>query len=481
MPEQKSLSKGGAFYLLYNVLNMAFPFLTGLYVARTLLPSCIGEVAAAQNLATYFCILAFLGIPTYGLREIAKTMDCREERNKVFSELFVINLISTIIFTIAYFALIFYVPIYRQNLLLYAIVGVSIALNAFNISWLYEGLEEFRFISLRNIVFKILAFLCLVFFVRKQDDYLAYAVITIIGIAGNNIVNMLYFPKYATLSFRKLNLKRHMKSIMFLVMVNLAIEIYSLMDITMMNFMCRKENIAYYKYGISIYKILLQVVNTFTMVLVPRISYYYKQNLMDDFNKLVSKGLKLIIVVSVPMIVGIYFTSDFLIVQMYGLQYANSSLIIKLFSVLLLLSPIGYLLGSRMLLVSGQEHQMVICVGFGAFVNLIGNALLIPKLNEFGATFASIISECVVMVLYVNFGKKHFKLVDVKKTAAKVFISALVMASFLLACAKININEWAKLSIQIVGATILYVTLLYVENEEIAKQYVKALIAKIKP
>ena len=160
----KSLSKGGLYFLIYNVLNMAFPFLTGIYVARKLLPTNIGEVAAAQNLSTYFCILAFLGIPTYGLREIAKTRDNREERNKLFSELYTINLISTVIFTTVYFVLIGIVPIYRQNFVLYSIVGVSIALNAFNISWLYEGLEEFQFISVRNIVFKAVSFVCLILY-----------------------------------------------------------------------------------------------------------------------------------------------------------------------------------------------------------------------------------------------------------------------------------------------------------------------------
>lgn len=480
MSENKSLSKGGAYYLIYNVLNMAFPFLTGLYVARTLLPTNIGEVVAAQNLATYFCILAFLGIPTYGLREIAKTRDCREERNKVFSELYVINLISTVFFTIIYFVLIESIPIYRQNFFLYAIVGLSIALNAFNISWLYEGLEEFRFISVRNIAFKSLTFAFLFIFVRDQDDYLAYAAITIIGTAGNNIVNMLYFPKFATLSFSNLNLKRHLKSILYLVMVNLAIEIYSLMDITMMNFMCHKENIAYYKYGVSIYKILLQVVNTFTMVLVPRISYYYKQNMMDDFNNLVSKGMRLIVITSVPMIVGLFFTSDFLIQQMYGSQYVNSATILKMCSVLLLISPIGYLLGSRMLLVSGHEDKMVICVGLGALVNLIGNALLIPRMQEFGATMASITSGFVVMIVYVTYGKKYFRLVNVGISVIKVIVSAFLMGLFLYVLAKINMNGWIKVAIQIIGAVFIYGTLLFFGKEETTSQYAKILLSKIK-
>ena len=476
----KSLSRGGVYYLIYNVMNLAFPLITGIYVARKLLPANIGEVAAAQNLATYFVILAFLGIPTYGLREIAKTRDSREKRDKLFSELFVINLISTVVFTVAYLLVIFAVPQYRSNIVLYLIVGISIALNAFNISWLYEGLEEFRFTSLRNIVFKAVCLCCLVLFVRGPEDYLLYAGITVIGTAGNYIINMIYAPKFATLSFRNLNVGQHLKPIMFLVTVNLAIEIYSLMDITMMNFISSKDSIAFYKYGNNIEKMLLQVVNTFTMVLVPRLSYYFNEQRTDEFNKLVSKGLKLIIITSIPMIVGLYFTSDFLIRQMYGVQYANSATVLKMFSILLLVSPVGYLLGSRMLLVTDHEKQMVICVGIGAIVNLIGNALLIPRMHEFGATIASILSEIVVMIVYVNFGKKYFKLLNVRQTVFKVLIGAVLMAVYLFACSKLSFNDWIVLALQVVGAVTIYGVTLLLTKEEVAKQYTDDILGKLK-
>ena len=108
--KKKSLSKGGVYYLIYNVLNMAFPFITGIYVARVLLPYDIGAVTAARNLVQYFVRLAFLGIPTYGMREIAKYRDDDAERSKVFSELYVINAISTLVFLVLYLIVIFTVP-----------------------------------------------------------------------------------------------------------------------------------------------------------------------------------------------------------------------------------------------------------------------------------------------------------------------------------------------------------------------------------
>ncbi len=479
MTEKKSLSKGGLYYLIYNVLNLAFPFINGIYVAKVLLPESIGAVAAAQNLAQYFVTFAFLGIPTYGLREIAKVRHDKTERNRVFSELYTINFFSTVLFLVAYLILIFTVEAYRVDVELYLVVGIAIVLNAFNISWLYEGMEEFKFVSLRNIIFKAVSFILLITLVRTKEDVLIYACINVIGTAGNYIVNMVCAPRFVKYSWHGLHLKRHMRSIFYLVAVNLAIELYSMMDVTMMNLMCSKESIAFYKYGHQIEKMLLQVVNTFTIVLIPRISYYYKEAKIDEFNRLISKALKLIIIVSLPMIVGIYYTSDFLMVELYGSPYIVSATILKLFSVLLLISPLGYLLGSRVLLATGHENLMIVSVGIGAMANLIGNIVLIPRYAEFGATIASIISEVIVMLVYIQLGKKYFQLNNVASTVLKAILSVAIMGVYLFFASGLPISGWLVLIFQIIGSVFLYFVTMLVLRDEVVTEYTYSIWRKI--
>lgn len=115
---QKSLVKNSVFYMFYNLLNMLFPFITSIYVARILLPASVGEVAYAQNIVSYFSVLAFLGIPTYGVREIAKVRNNKKELSIVFSELFIINGISTFFFSAAYYFFVISVVAKNSNLLL---------------------------------------------------------------------------------------------------------------------------------------------------------------------------------------------------------------------------------------------------------------------------------------------------------------------------------------------------------------------------
>ena len=282
--QEKSLARNGIVYLLYNVLNVVFPFATGVYVARVLLPTSIGQISYAQNIVQYFVILAFLGLPTYGLREIAKARNDKERLSKLFSELFIINLISTIVFSLAYLILIFSVPAFRENITLYLIVGSLVALNALNICWLYEGREDFSYITLLNLLFKIFSFVLLILIVRDWGEWLIYAGISVIGTAGNYIVNVIHSRKFVKFTFKGLKFKRHLKPIFYLVAVNLAIEIYTLIDITMLGFFCEPDKIAFYSYGSKIYKIFIQILNTFTIVLVPRIANLYKNDQKEEFN-----------------------------------------------------------------------------------------------------------------------------------------------------------------------------------------------------
>lgn len=458
---------------------MLFPFFTNMYVARVLLPSSIGEVAYAQNIVSYFSILAFLGIPTYGVREIAKVRYKKEELSSAFSELLIINFISTLFFSIIYYALIFIASSFRENRILYSVVGITIILNMLNVSWLYEGLEEFGFISLRNAVFKTVMFGLVLLLVKKEQDILSYAAISVFGVAGNNIINIIHANKYICFKINNLNFQRHLKSIFILVVVNLAIEIYTLVDTTMLGIMSTKEHVAYYYYASKVNKILLQITNTITIVLVPRISLYYKEQRMDEFNRLLTKALKIIIIGAVPIIIGLQFTSSFLFSHFFGNAYISSALVERILCTVLVISPIGYLLGSRVMLVSNNESKMATCVCIGAIINLIGNFILIHQFNEVGAALASVISEIVIMIIYIYQGKNIYKLNEYKSTILKVSVASMSEIIILFICNLFS-ESWGKLIIEIFLASCIYVTTLILLKESIVKEFLLMILKKIK-
>lgn len=481
--KEKSIAKNSIYYALYNALNVIFPFISGMYVARILLPDAVGTVAYAQNIAQYFVTFAFLGIPTYGVREIAKVRNDAEARSKIYSELIVINFISTCVFSLIYLALILLVPSFRSNLTLYLVTGSAIALNALNNSWLYEGLEEFKFISFRNIAFKAMCLVLLVLFVRRPENYIRYALITVLGTAGNYVINALYAPKFVKFTLHNLHLKRHIESIILLVVVNLAIELYSLVDVTMLGGLTTSNNVAYYSYASKINKIFVQVINSFTVVIVPRIAFYYKEGRRKDFDRLLSKTLETIFVIAIPIVAGIQICATDAIRLVYGEAFLPSASILRILSFVLIISPIGYLLGSRVLLVVGREKTMVLCVGSGAIVNIIGNSILIPRYVGYGAAIASVFSEIVVMITYLHFGKQYFNINGQGKHLFKICVATIAMVGYLLIIDKCVIGEsngiiFTRLLIQMIGAIAIYFGLLYIFHEPMVRKYSKSIIKK---
>ena len=483
--KDKSIAKNSIYYATYNAFNVIFPFITGMYVARILRPDSVGIVAYAQNIAQYFVIFAFLGIPTYGVREIAKVRNAERERSKVYSELLVINFISTCIFSAIYLLLILSVPSFRSNLPLYLTTGAAIVLNALNNSWLYEGLEEFKFISLRNIAFKALCLMLLVILVKRPEDYIKYAMITVLGTAGNYVLNIAYAPKFVKFTIKDLNLKRHMRSILLLVVVNLAIELYSLVDVTMLGSLSTSRNVAYYTYASKINKIFVQIINSFTLVIVPRIAFYYKEKRKQEFNELLAKTLDTILLISIPIVAGIQICASDAITLIYGTDFLPSANVLRILSFVLIVSPVGYLLGSRVLLVTDNERTMIICVVMGAIANVIGNAILIPKFEEYGASIASVISELIVMLIYIHYGKAYFAIHGETKNIIKIIAAVTAMSIYVISIKRIivggaAINIFVRLIVQVIGALIVYFALLYVMKESMTATYLKKIFRRLK-
>ena len=479
MNKPKSIAINSVYYLIYQVLNVLYPFVMTLYAARILMPAAVGRVGIAQNLASYFVILSFLGIPTYGKREISKARGDKDKLSKLYSELLVINGISTLIFGALYVTLVLSLDQYRANLPLYLITGGAIALNFINNSWLFEGLEEFKFISIRNMIFKGLAMVLLLILVKDEGDYLIYAGLLVFGNFGNYILNIIYAPRITRFTTKGLSFRRHMKPILALVTVNLAIELYSLVDVTMLGHMKGETSVAYYQYAQGINKILQQVINTFTIVIVPRLALYFKEGKTLEFKNLVTKALNTIIVLALPMVAGIWVVADSAIRLLYGDEFINSVPVLRMVAFLVIVSPIGYLLGSRILLVTGHENQMVLCVAVGAAVNIIGNCFFIRLYSEQGAAVSSVISEIVVMVIYICLGSRYYKAeISLMETIKVLFATALmtVSAYFIGTLAEGLI---LKLLLQILtGASVYFITLL-ITKEGLVSEYSARLISKI--
>ena len=300
----KSVSRNSAFSMINKGLSVVFPLVTVSYISRVLGAAGIGEVSSAQNLATYFSMAAALGIPSYGVRAIAQSKRDENSCNKTFSELFAINLISSIIATVVYLITVFCFKINNSNTALALIFSSIIVFNVINIEWVYQGYEEYEYIMIRSFVIKIVSLLLLFIFVRRKSDLVAYAFIICFGSIGNYVLNFINLKRYVKLSFCNISLKKHIRPIMTFFVSVIAIEIYSLLDVSMLTVMSNATSVGYYSNSTKIVKAAANTLTGISAVLMPRFSYLFSEDNKSEIKKLSRQFLNVTFLISVPCCCG---------------------------------------------------------------------------------------------------------------------------------------------------------------------------------
>ena len=349
--QKKSLVKNSIYNVVYRLLNMLFPLATSVYVSHILMASGIGKVSYAQNIVQYFVILAPLGITNYGTREIAKNRLNHELTNHIFSELFLINICSTAICSIIYYSAVTYMDMFADERLLFYVAGLPIIFNAINIEWYYYGNEEYGYIALRSFIVKLISLILLFVFVKTADDYIIYALIYTLGIAGNYIFNITNLHrKNVKIVFKNLSLSRHFKPTFIFLCTTISIELYTLLDTTMLGFLCTDEVVGYYTNSIKLVKILVALITSVGSVLLPRLSFYKNQGKLDECCNIVNKVVAVMLFLSIPCGIGTFILSDKLILVLFGNTFLPANTTVKIATGLIYVLGFSNLFGTQILL-----------------------------------------------------------------------------------------------------------------------------------
>lgn len=474
---QKSLAQNALFNMLYKALTVIFPLVTVSYVSHILGALGIGQVSSAQNFVTYFTMVASLGIPTYGVRAIAKKRIHNNKKltDEVFSELFIINACATTISLISYIIIAaFWINCTELNI----IFSSLIILNYLNIEWVYQGFEEYRYITIRSFIVKILSLCLMLLLIRKPSDIEIYAIIVCFGTAGNYIFNMFRLRKYVRFTISKLNLMQHIKPIIVLFASVLAIELYSLMDVTMLTQLTASENVGYYSNAVKIVKM---VANTFTAigaVLLPRLSLYYAQKNNSELEKTISDFLRVILFISIPSCLGILMVADMVVSILFGNSFMPAITTLRILTPLVIMMPLSGGVFGQLLLTTDNENKFLKSVVIGSVGNIILNMLLIPVLAQNGAAIASVVTEALVTILMIIQCRKMANIIlDYKCLASIIFSACLMCGAIIIVKNYLGVNgSLIALIIDIVVGVIFYLIGLVITKNDM----ITTIIDKIK-
>ena len=422
----KSLVKNTIFNTIYNIANILFPLITSMYISRILLSDGVGQVSYGQNIASYFVTFAALGLPTYGVREIAKVRTDKTKTNRLFTELFCINLLSTLVSTVAFLILIFSVARFKEELGLFLCCGVQIVMNVLNIDWFYQGNEEYGYIALRSITVKVISLLCVIFLVRTRQDYIVYALISSLAVSANYIFNIIHVRKYVSFDFKGLDFKKHFQPLLILAISLFLSSVYSKVDITMLGSMATNKAIGLYSNSHKIVDMLVVASTSISAVFLPRLSYYYNND-KEEFHRLVDVGAQILSLLTFPLTMGVFVLAPHVIEVMYGTDFLPATGVLRIFTLLIIIKGFGNLLCYQLVIATGNEKKRLPAYLAAAILNIVLNYLLIPILYEKGAAIASVISEIAVNVIQLIAMIKILELKINYKNCLKSLMCTFVM------------------------------------------------------
>ena len=441
----KSLAKNSVYNIIYKCMNVVFPLVTAAWVSRILMAEGIGKISSAQNIVQYFTIIAALGLPTYGTKIVATLNGNRKEQSKAFSELFVINAISTIICTIIYYGMIMIFPYFLARWPLFAVCGLAIPFNIINVDWFYQGKEEYGYIMIRSLTIKTISLLACLILVRRSDDVIIYAAITTLVTVLNYVFNVIHIRKYIKFSLKNLEVQQHIKPVFIMLAASIAIEIYTLADTTLLTFFYGDTIVGYYSNAVKGIRIIKVLVSAICAVFLPRLSYYYANGKIDEFDSLINKGIKILLLISIPTALGVALVAGDFVPILFGADFMESILATRILAVSIVSVALSNFFGYQILVTIGKEKQMMISTIIGAIVNIALNFALIIPFKHNGVAIASVITELCVMIYQMLAIRGSFKYDNDKKFMRSILLGNIIMIATVSICMNIIGNSLIRL------------------------------------
>ena len=432
--KKRSLTKNYIYNLSYQIIILILPLLTAPYISRVLGAENIGIYSYTISITTYFVTFGALGIALYGQREIAYLQNDKKEYSKTFYEIILLRAIAMFIsLTIFYFVFVF-----KQNeyQIYYRILLLEIIGNLFDISWFFQGLEEFKKTVMRNTIVKILSLISIFSFVKTRDDLYIYFIIYVLSIFIGNISLWFYLPKYVKkIKIKELNVFRHFKPTIALFIPQIAIQVYTLLDKTMIGtIIADKAEVGYYDQSQKIIKVVLTVVTSLGTVMMPRIANTYAEGNKKKIEEYMSKSFNMVFFLAFPIVFGIIIISDVFVPIFFGDGYIPVINLMKVISPIILLIGLSNVTGTQYLLPTKRQKEFTLSVVFGACVNFSLNMFLIPRYGALGASVGTVLAELTVSCIQAYFVKDDFNIKNIIRLSWKYVFSSLIMFAICSVC-----------------------------------------------
>lgn len=463
----KKILTNYVYNILYQLVKIVLPLVIVPYTLGHLGETTLGISDFAANIASWFILFGTLGVNIYGNRQIARVRDDVEERSRTFFEILFVQFINMAIALMAY--ALYAIFVVERNQTIYFLHCLTVFSSAFEITWFYYGVEDFKTVSIRNIIIKIVGVFFIMMWVKTPADLWLYVVINALSDLFGQIIMYVQLRHY--IHWVKINVfkgyVKHIGATFVLFVPTIAVSIYTLLDQTMLGFLTDDTAyVALYKAAQGFVKMFLYFITSIGAVMMPRIAnLYQKSKDSREVNRYLNATFRLALFLGLPMMVGMISVSPYFIPWYLPKQQSIISLI-QYSSPIIVFISISNVFGMQYLLPIGRNKEYTSSVMVGAFVNFIANLFLIPRYQGVGAAMGSVLAEFSVMAVQYLFVYKEIEI-----HALDSFVR-YVGAAVLMGIVVVGIGEHrgASLTTNFLQAgcgALVYFSLLWISKEKL--------------
>lgn len=475
MSKKKSLKINAFLNTIRTILNIIFPLITFPYISRILQVESIGIYNFCNSILSYFVLIAGLGITSYAIREGTQYRNDRNLISNFVSDVFSINIYSTIISYLFLFLTIFFIKQCKDYSNIILILSLEIIFNTLGVNWVCNIFEDFLFITLQSLFIQILSLVLTFLFVKSQSDLLTYVYIVVFSRVSANILNFVYIKiKFCNFKFKfKCNIKTHLLPILVIFSSSIAVTVYVSSDTTMLGFIKDEYQVGLYSTSVKIYTITKSVISSIVSVLIPRFAYLLNTGNEKEAKKLFSTITNTLIILIFPITIGLFLTSSDIIQLIGGVNYLPASTSLKLLSFAIIFSLFSFLFINCILLPQKKEKIVLIATTISAAVNILLNLFFIPLFGLNGAAVTTIIAELIVCLICCFSVRKEIFIENFFKNLFSVIFSCCIITLEILFIQKMIKLYLIRLISCILISVISYFIILFLTKNQVLLNLIK--------
>jgi O-antigen/teichoic acid export membrane protein len=416
--------------MILTASQFIFPLITVPYVSRVLAPSGTGAVAFSQSVVSYFSLVAMLGISTYGVQACASVRDDRKRLSQTVQELLVILLCSTVIVYAVYILALFTVQQFSADKPLFLISSISLVLGSIGVEWFYQAIEQYEYITVRNIVFKVIGLVLMFWLVRTQQDYRLYALVTVAANGGSNILNVFRLRKFVDFSRKKkLRIRRHFKPILSFFVMTAGQGMATQADLVLLGFMGSSSMVGLYQLVTKIKSLAYAVVNSVSNVMLPRLSYYHGTKDSKKYISLIAKNFDFLTMMSLAATELCIILANPIVRILGGAGFSGSVLPLRIVAVSLVFSAYNTLLAQHLIASHKEKIFARVCVAMLIAI-IVYCVIFIPILGVLGAALSMVLCEMTELIILVAYSRKVVRDLIRHSELLRIFFAACIASGF---------------------------------------------------